>query len=79
MGYSLCIMADFQNGLISGTFVFFLELFFAQNISKLFVVLFWHVFLNFTFWSILKNMSRCILQIFLEVLCAESRLKKQQI
>ena len=40
MGYSLCIMADFQNGLISGTFVFFLELFFAQNISKLFVVLF---------------------------------------
>ena len=25
MGYSLCIMADFQNGLISGIFPFFVS------------------------------------------------------
>ena len=34
MGYSLCMMADFQNGLISGIFGVFLERFFAQNNSK---------------------------------------------
>ena len=34
MGYSLCMMDDFQNGLISPIFVFFLERFFAQNYSK---------------------------------------------
>ena len=33
MGYSLCIIADFQNGLISRMFVFF-EGFFAQKNSK---------------------------------------------
>ena len=33
-GYSLCMMADFQNGLISGIFTAFLERFFAQNNSK---------------------------------------------
>ena len=32
MGYSLCMMADFQNGLISR--IFKLEQFFAQNHSK---------------------------------------------
>ena len=31
MGYSLCKMADFQNGLISGIFGVFLERFFAPN------------------------------------------------
>ena len=35
MGYRLCIMADFQNALISRIFgVFFFEGFFAQNNSK---------------------------------------------
>ena len=33
MGYSLCMMADFQNGLISRIFGF-LERFFAQNNVK---------------------------------------------
>ena len=33
MGYSLCMMADFQNGLISLKFTVFLERFFAQNNS----------------------------------------------
>ena len=37
MGYSLCMMADFQNALISRTFVFFLERFFALNNCKWFV------------------------------------------
>ena len=31
MGYSLCMMADFQNGLISRIFSVFLERFFALN------------------------------------------------
>ena len=30
MGYSLCMMGDFQNGLISRIFRFFLERFFVQ-------------------------------------------------
>ena len=34
MGYRLCIMADFQNGFISGIFGAFLTGFFAQNNSK---------------------------------------------
>ena len=34
MGYSLCIMADFQNGLISRIFGVFLERFLTQNNSK---------------------------------------------
>ena len=34
MGYSLCMMAYFQNGLISRIFGVFLERFFAQNKSK---------------------------------------------
>ena len=37
MGYSLCRMADFQNGLISPLFSNFLERFFAPNNSKWFV------------------------------------------
>ena len=37
MGYSLCMMADFQNGLISRIFSVFLERFFAQNNHKGFV------------------------------------------
>ena len=36
MGYSLCMMADFQNGLISLIFRVFLEQIFAQNSSKSF-------------------------------------------
>ena len=34
MGYSLCMMADFQNALISGIFGVFLERFFAHNNCK---------------------------------------------
>ena len=34
MGYSLCMMADFQNAVISQIFGVFLELFFAHNNSK---------------------------------------------
>ena len=34
MGYSLCMMADFQNGVISKIFSFFMERFFAQNNFK---------------------------------------------
>ena len=34
MGYSLCMMADFQNGVISRIFSVFLEQFFAQNNCK---------------------------------------------
>ena len=34
MGYSLCMMADFQNGLISRIFRVFTSGFFAQNNSK---------------------------------------------
>ena len=34
MGYSLCMMADFQNALISPIFSVFFELFFAQNNCK---------------------------------------------
>ena len=37
MGYSLCMMADFQNGLISGIFGLSWSGFFAQNNFKLFV------------------------------------------
>ena len=34
MGYSLCMMADFQNALISGIFGVFWSGFFAQNNCK---------------------------------------------
>ena len=34
MGYSLCMMADFPNGVISKIFSVFMERFFAQNNSK---------------------------------------------
>ena len=34
MSYSFCMMADFQNALISGIFGFFFERIFAQNNSK---------------------------------------------
>ena len=34
MGYSPCMMADFENALISRIFGVFLEGFFAQNIFK---------------------------------------------
>ena len=37
MGYSLCMMADFQNGLISRIFSAFFEQFFAHNKSKWFL------------------------------------------
>ena len=33
-GYRLCMMGDFQNGLISRIFSVFLERFFSQNYSK---------------------------------------------
>ena len=34
MGYSLCMMADFENGLISRIFSVFWTGFFAENICK---------------------------------------------
>ena len=34
MGYSLCMMADFQNAVISRIVSVFLERFFAENNSK---------------------------------------------
>ena len=47
MGYSLCMMADFQNGLISGIFTVFLERFFAHINSKSFVEWILTCFLQF--------------------------------
>ena len=47
MGYSLCMMADFQNGLISGIFGLFSSNFFAHNHSKLFVEWILTCFLEF--------------------------------
>ena len=34
MGYSICMMGDFENGLISQLFSVFLERFFAENNCK---------------------------------------------
>ena len=34
IGYSLCMMADFQNGVISKIFSVFMQRFFAQNNFK---------------------------------------------
>ena len=47
MGYSLSMMADFQNGLISRIFLVFWSSFFAQNNSKLFVEWFLTCFSEF--------------------------------
>ena len=47
MGYSLCLMADFQNVLISRIFGVFLSSFFAENSSKSFVEWFLTCFLEF--------------------------------
>ena len=47
MGYSLCMKADFENGLISGIYGFFWSGFFAQNNSKLFVEWILTCFLEF--------------------------------
>ena len=47
MGYSLCMMADFENALISRIFGVFLDGFFAQNISKFFVEWILTCFLEF--------------------------------
>ena len=46
-GYSLCMMADFQNGLISRIFGVFSSGFFAQNNSKWFVEWILTCFLEF--------------------------------
>ena len=48
MGYSLCMMGDFQNGLISRNLVF-LERFSAQTNSRLFVEWILTCFLEFGF------------------------------
>ena len=47
MGYSLCMMADFQNALISRIFAVFFERFFAHNNCKLFVEWILTCFLEF--------------------------------
>ena len=47
MGYSLCMMADFQNSLISRIFSVFWSGFFAQNNCKWFVEWILKCFLEF--------------------------------
>ena len=47
MGYSLCIMVDFQNGVISQYLVLFGAVFFAQNNCKTFVEWILTCFLEF--------------------------------
>ena len=47
MGYNLCMIADFQNGLISRIFSVFSCSFFAHNNSKLFVEWILKCFLEF--------------------------------
>ena len=47
MGYSLCKMAEFQNGLISRRFGIFSTGFFAQNNSKSFIEGFLTCFLEY--------------------------------
>ena len=49
MGYSLCMMGDFQNGLISRIFSAFLVRFFAQSDCKWFVEWILTCFLEFNF------------------------------
>ena len=57
MGYSLCKMTNFQNGLISGIFVFFFEQFFAQNNSNCLVQCFFCAFLAFLIFD--RNRPFC--------------------
>ena len=61
IGYSLCMMADFQNGLISRIFRCFLERFFAQNNSKSFVemILTWFLWI-LIFWPKVKDFAWAI-------------------
>ena len=49
MGYSLCIMADFQNGLISRIFGFFYRGFLHITTVNDFLNTFSHLFWNFNF------------------------------
>ena len=51
MGYSLCTMAVFQNGLISRIFGVFSSGFFGQNVSKWFVEWILTCFLEFYFFD----------------------------
>ena len=48
--YSLCMMADFQNGLISRIFSVFWSGFLHKTTRNDFQNGFWHVFWNFNFW-----------------------------
>ena len=54
MGYSLCMMADFQNGPISRIFVFFSSGFLHRTTLNDFKNGFWPVFWNFNFWPKLR-------------------------
>ena len=49
MGYSLCMMADFQNALIFGIFGVFSSAFLHKTTLNGFLNEFSHVFLNFNF------------------------------
>ena len=49
MRYSLCVMGDFQNGLISRIFGVFFERFFAKNNCKCFVEWILTCFFEFSF------------------------------
>ena len=54
MGYSLCIMADFQNGLISRIFRVFWSGFLHRTTRNDLQNWFWHVCWNFNFWPKLR-------------------------
>ena len=57
-GYSLCMMADFQNGLISRIFSVFWSGFLHKTTRNDFQNGFWHVFCNFNFWPKVMILQR---------------------
>ena len=57
-GYSLCMMGDFQNGLISRIFSVFWSGFLHKTSRNDLYNGFWHVFLNFNFWPKIRILQR---------------------
>ena len=77
-GHSLCKMADFQNGVISGIFVFFFERFFAHNYFNVLVESISACFFEFYFLTQIDHFGKAIafakwlifkMVSFLEYLC----------
>ena len=67
MGYSLCMIADFKNGLISRIFTLFSSAFLHTTTLNCFWSEFWHVFWNFNFspkWGFFKGFSLCMMTDF---------------